>query len=46
METMTRAMIIQATKLVLMELVITATSLHKSKQVDIRNKVMNKEIIM
>ena len=46
METTTRAMEIQATKFILMEPVITATNLDTSKQIDIRNRVMNKKTIM
>ena len=45
-ETTTRAMKIQATKVVLMELVITATRFDIRKKVAIRNKGTNKEIIM
>ena len=39
-----RSMRIQAKKVVLMELVITETSLDLSKQIAIRNRVMNKQI--
>ena len=46
METTTRAMTIQAKKVVLMGLVITATSLDKIKQISIRNRGMNKQILM
>ena len=46
METTTRVMKIQATKVVLMELVITVTSLDISKQIAIRNRGMNKKISM
>ena len=46
METTTRAMTIQAKNVVLMGLVITATSLDKIKQISIRNRGMNKQILM
>ena len=46
MVTTTRSKTIQATKVVLMELVNTATSLDISKQIDIWNIEMNKEILM
>ena len=42
METMTRAMKIQATKVVLMELVIIATILDMSKHIALINRGMNK----
>ena len=45
-ETTTIPNTIQNTKVVLMDLVITATRLDTSKKVDIRNRGMNKEIIM
>ena len=46
METTTREMIIQATKVVLMELVITATSLDIIKQIYLRNRGMNNQILI
>ena len=46
METTTRANTIQATKVVLMALLITATILDIRKQIDIRNIGMNRDIIM
>ena len=46
METTTIAMKIQATKVVLLELVINATSLDISNQIDIRNIGKNKQILM
>ena len=46
METTTRAITIQAKKVVLMGLVITATSLDKIKQISIRNRGTNKKILM
>ena len=46
METMTRAMIIQETMVVLMELVITATSLDTIKHIPLINRGMNKQILM
>ena len=46
METMTRAMIIQAKKVILMELVNIATIFDISKQIALRNRGMNKQILM
>ena len=46
METTTRVNTIQATKVVLMELVITATSLDISNQIPIRNRGIKEKIIM
>ena len=46
METTTIAKTIQATEVVLMELVITATSLDIINQIAIGNRGMNKEILM
>ena len=44
METMTIAMTIQATKVVLMELVITATCLDIRNNIAISNRGMNKQV--
>ena len=46
METITRTMTIQATKVVLMEFVITAKRLDIRKHIDIRNRVINNQILM
>ena len=46
METTTRAKTTQATNFVLMELVITETSLDIRKQIAMRNRGMNREIII
>ena len=46
METTETAKTIQATKVVLMELIITATSLDIGKNIAIRNRGINKEILM
>ena len=46
MEITTGAMTIQAKKIILMEIVITTTSLDTSKQIATRNRGMNKQILM
>ena len=45
-ETTKTAMTIWAIKVVLMELVINATSLYISKKISIRNREMNTQILM